>query len=164
MSSYQHTRFETQIKVQWINSEWTSTCVHDDVGCVWSHVRNHLGADSLGELFHHNLNETCDVLWCIEKSFKYSAESVLHTCSLGGNPDETSTSLALPPSLRGVCAKVVCWTLFSLSSCPSDGEPSSISALLVDLVAVLELGVLGALLLSALRPSSGGGGKNRKDY
>ena len=37
------------------------------------------------------------------------------TCSLGPNPDDTSTIFILLLSLVGV--------LFSLSSCPSDGEP-----------------------------------------
>ena len=52
------------------------------------------------------------------------------TCSLGANPDDASTILALLLSFRGV--------LFSLSSCPSDGEP----LLFNGLAAGLELGVL----------------------
>ena len=49
---------------------------------------------------------------------------------MGPNPDDTSTILALLLSLGGV--------LFSLSSCPSDGEPLLFNVL----AAELELGVL----------------------
>lgn len=39
----------------------------------------------------------------------------MRTCSLGPSPDDTSTIFALFLPFSGV--------LFSLSSCPSDGEP-----------------------------------------
>lgn len=62
------------------------------------------------------------------------------TCSLGPNPDVTSTILALLLSLRGV--------LFSLSSCASDGEPSFFKVL----TAELELSVLEAPVPVTLFP------------
>lgn len=64
----------------------------------------------------------------------------MDTCSVGPNPDDTSTILALFPSLSGV--------LFSLSSCPSDGEPQLLSVL----AAGLELAVLVAPVPFTLGP------------
>lgn len=62
------------------------------------------------------------------------------TCSLGPNPDDTSTILALLLSLGGV--------LFSLSSCPSDGEALFFKVL----AAELELSVLEAPVPFTLGP------------
>ncbi len=63
------------------------------------------------------------------------------TCSLGLNPDDTSTILALLLSLGGVS--------FSLSSCPSDGEPLLFNVL----AAELESGVLEAPVPFTLDPA-----------
>ena len=65
------------------------------------------------------------------------------TCSLGPNPDDTSTIFALLLSLGGV--------LFSLSSCPSDGE----TLLFNVLAAELELNVLEAAVPFTLGPMCG---------
>lgn len=56
------------------------------------------------------------------------------TCSVEPSPDDTRTSLTLRLSVGGL--------LFSLSSCPSDGE----SPPLVVLAAEVELGVLDMFL------------------
>lgn len=116
------------------------TCVHYDVSHLWCHLGNHTGTNSLGKLFHHNLSATTSVWLMYPNMDNEPKKHVLRpdTCSLGPNPDDTSTILALILSLGGV--------LFSLSSWPSDGELQFFGVL------AAEPSVLGATVLLTHNP------------
>lgn len=120
------------------------TCVHDNMGHLRRYLGDHTGTNSLGKLFHRYLwRTTSDWLMhpTVENTRYTHYLTELATCSLGPNPDDTSTIFALLLSLAGV--------LFSLSSCPSDGEPLLCNVLAAE---VDELSVLDAPVPFTLGP------------